>query len=126
MGVSSAADRSDANPGSRNFCFDLLVHISNRLPHRYSMINSTQDLIPHVASVATALPPNYVDQQTLTSTLREFWADKCGNLELFDRLHKATKVSGRYLPLPMSENPQLTSFARTNSALLPVPPTLDT
>jgi alkylresorcinol/alkylpyrone synthase len=75
-----------------------------------------------VASVATALPSNYVDQQTLTSALREFWADKCGNLELFDRLHKATKVSGRYLALPMSEYPQLTSFARSNSAWMRVAP----
>src|SRR5216683_1312006 len=88
------------------------------------MINSTQDLIPHVASVATALPVNYVDQQTLTSALREFWADKCGNLELFDRLHKATKVSGRYLALPMSEYPELTSFARSNSAWMRVAPEL--
>jgi alkylresorcinol/alkylpyrone synthase len=88
------------------------------------MINSTQELIPHVASVATALPANYVDQQTLTSALREFWADKCGNLELFDRLHKATKVSGRYLALPMVEYPQLTSFARSNSAWMRVAPEL--
>src|SRR5260370_24096953 len=124
MGVSSAADGSDANPGARTFCFDLLVPISNRLPHRYSMINSTQDLIPHVASVATALPANYVDQQTLTSALRAFWSDKCGNLELFDRLHKATKVSGRYLALPMSEYPELTSFALSNSAWMRVAPEL--
>ena len=88
------------------------------------MINSTQDLIPHVASVATALPANYVDQQTLTSALRAFWSDKCGNLELFDRLHKATKVSGRYLALPMSEYPELTSFARSNSAWMRVAPEL--
>jgi alkylresorcinol/alkylpyrone synthase len=88
------------------------------------MINSTQDLFPRVTSVATALPANYVDQQTLTSALREFWADKCGNLELFDRLHKATKVSGRYLALPMSEYPELTSFARSNSAWMRVAPDL--
>src|SRR5260370_26185855 len=88
------------------------------------MINSTQDLIPHVASVATALPANYVDQQTLTSALRAFWSDKCGNLELFDRLHKATKVAGRYLSLPMSEYPELTSFALSNSAWMRVAPEL--
>ena len=88
------------------------------------MINSTKDMIPYVVSAATALPANYVDQQTLTSALREFWSDKCENLELFDRLHKATKVSGRYLALPMAEYPELTSFAQSNRAWMRVAPEL--
>ncbi len=80
--------------------------------------------MPRIESVGTALPSNYVAQETLTATLGEFWAAKGLKLDAFDRLHKATKVGGRYLALPIAEYADLDSFAKSNRAWLRVAPQL--
>ncbi len=85
--------------------------------------NSEREL-PRIESVGTALPSNYVAQETLTATLGEFWAAKGLKLDAFDRLHKATKVGGRYLALPIAEYADLDSFAKSNRAWLRVAPQL--
>jgi alkylresorcinol/alkylpyrone synthase len=81
-------------------------------------------LLPRVHSVGTALPRNYLNQQTLTAALHEYWASKGANLDGFDRLHRATRVSGRYLALPMHEYLELDTFASSNGAWLRVAPAL--
>ena len=86
-------------------------------------LNSAVEL-PRVVAVGTALPGNYVAQETLTAALGEFWAAKGLKLEAFDRLHKATKVGGRHLALPMAEYLGLDSFAKSNGAWMRVAPEL--
>jgi alkylresorcinol/alkylpyrone synthase len=80
--------------------------------------------LPRIAAVGTALPRNYAAQETLTAALREFWAAKGLKLDAFDRLHKATKVAGRYLALPMIEYAGLDSFTKSNDAWMRVAPEL--
>ena len=70
------------------------------------------------------MPGNYVAQETLTSALREFWSAKGHRLDTFDRLHKATKVAGRYLALPMHDYACLDSFEKSNREWLRVAPEL--
>jgi alkylresorcinol/alkylpyrone synthase len=88
------------------------------------MLNSAQNILPRVNSVGTALPHNYASQESLFTALRNFWRDMGANLDGFDRLHKATKVSGRYLALPMAEYPALDSFEKSNSVWMRVAPEL--
>jgi alkylresorcinol/alkylpyrone synthase len=85
--------------------------------------NSVQTL-PRVDSVGTALPPNYVTQEALNVALREFWTARGLKLDAFDRLHKATTVSGRYLALPMPEYAGLDTFEKSNSEWTRIAPEL--
>ncbi len=88
------------------------------------MLNSAQNLLPRVNSVGTALPPNYVSQESLFTALRDYWSERGGKFEGFERLHKATRVSGRYLALPMAEYLDLDSFEKSNGAWIRVAPEL--
>jgi alkylresorcinol/alkylpyrone synthase len=74
--------------------------------------------------VGTALPRNYVAQETLTAALGEFWGARGLAIDAFDRLHKATRVVGRYLALPMADYAGLDSFAKSNGAWLRIAPEL--
>ncbi|MFL5518714.1 MAG: hypothetical protein ACJ8DJ_21360 [Gemmatimonadales bacterium] len=58
---------------------------------------------PWVRSVGTALPPNWVDQESLISEFRELWAREHFNLERIEELHRSVQVGGRYLALPIEE-----------------------
>jgi alkylresorcinol/alkylpyrone synthase len=80
--------------------------------------------LPRVVAVGTAVPRNYVAQEALTAALGEFWAAKGLKIDAFDRLHKATRVAGRYLALPIAEYAGLDSFAKSNGAWLRVAPEL--
>lgn len=71
---------------------------------------------PRIRAVATALPPNYVEQQALTDALREYWIARHGNARRLEEFHRAVRVGGRYLALPLAEYPALDSFAKTNQA----------
>jgi len=71
---------------------------------------------PWVRSVGTALPKNWVDQETLISLFREHWAREHFNLERIEELHRSVQVGGRYLALPIDEYLPLTRFAERNDA----------
>jgi alkylresorcinol/alkylpyrone synthase len=75
---------------------------------------------PHIVSVASAVPPHYASQETLAAALRKLWEKKHFNAERFEELHRAVKVSGRFLALPMDEYLTLDSFAKRNDAWLRV------
>ncbi len=79
---------------------------------------------PHVVGVGTALPRNYVAQETLTSALQEYWVARGFKLDALDRLHQATTVAGRYLALPMLEYARLESFEQSNREWMRVAPEL--
>jgi len=80
--------------------------------------------LPYVNSIGTALPGNYVTQELLSTALSAFWREKGAKLEHYERLHKATGVSGRYLALPMLEYRDLDSFEKSNSMWMRFAPEL--
>jgi alkylresorcinol/alkylpyrone synthase len=71
---------------------------------------------PHILSTSAALPPHYVDQETLLSIFRAQWAEKHFNLERLDQIHRAVRVGGRHLALPLQRYLELDSFAKRNDA----------
>jgi alkylresorcinol/alkylpyrone synthase len=89
------------------------------------MLNSSEPA-PMVNAVGTALPPNYVSQEVLSATLQAFWTGRGATLSGFERLYRATMVSGRYLALPIADYRNLDSFEKSNRAWLQVAPQLGT
>src|SRR5678815_5217624 len=71
---------------------------------------------PWVRSVGTALPPNWVDQETLISLFREHWAREHFNVERIEELHRSVQVGGRYLALPLEKYLPLERFSERNEA----------
>src|SRR5215831_21251601 len=71
---------------------------------------------PWVRSVGTALPANWVDQETLISVFREHWARQHFNVERIEELHRSVQVGGRYLALPLEEYLPLERFSERNDA----------
>ena len=56
---------------------------------------------PHILSSSATLPAYYVDQETLLGAFREQWAEKHFNVERLEQLHRAVRVGGRHLALPL-------------------------
>ena len=75
---------------------------------------------PAILSVGRALPGHYVDQETLTAALRAHWARQHYNADRLDELHRAVKVRGRHLALPLAEYPLLDTFKKSNDAWIRV------
>jgi alkylresorcinol/alkylpyrone synthase len=75
---------------------------------------------PAILSVGRALPPHYADQETLIAALSAYWGTKHFNVERLADLHRAAKVGGRHLALPLGEYPALDTFAKSNDAFLRV------
>jgi alkylresorcinol/alkylpyrone synthase len=73
-----------------------------------------------ILSAQTALPPHYVDQETLLAAFREEWGKKHFNLDRLEQLHRAVRVGGRHLALPLEEYRALESFAARNAAWIRV------
>src|SRR5205823_2349177 len=69
-----------------------------------------------ILSVAKALPPHYVEQDALLAAFRELWGEKHFNLERLEQLHRAVRVGGRYLALPLEAYGELETFAARNAA----------
>jgi len=66
--------------------------------------------------VGTALPANWVDQETLISIFREQWAREHFNIERIEELHRSVQVGGRYLALPLEQYLPLKRFSERNDA----------
>jgi alkylresorcinol/alkylpyrone synthase len=71
---------------------------------------------PAIRAVARALPPHYLDQETLIGLFRDFWAAKHHNVDRVEDLHRALRVKGRYLSLPPTEYLLLDTFEKRNRA----------
>jgi alkylresorcinol/alkylpyrone synthase len=80
--------------------------------------------IPYVNAIGTALPDNYVSQESLSKAISAFWRGSGAELEACERLHRSTTVSGRYFALPMPEYRELNSFQRSSSAWMRAAPQL--
>ncbi len=76
--------------------------------------------LPAILSVGRALPPNYVDQETLIRALTLQWGAKHHNAERLADVHRAAQVGGRHLALPLAEYAGLDSFGKTNDAFIRV------
>ncbi|HEX9049408.1 MAG TPA: 3-oxoacyl-[acyl-carrier-protein] synthase III C-terminal domain-containing protein [Anaeromyxobacter sp.] len=77
-------------------------------------------LHPAIVSVGRALPPNFVDQDTLVAALSAYWGERHFNVDRLAGVHRAAQVGGRHLALPLAEYAALDSFARSNDAFLRV------
>ncbi|MDB5107411.1 MAG: Chalcone/stilbene synthase family protein, partial [Candidatus Binatus sp.] len=69
---------------------------------------------PVLRSIGRALPPNYYDQQTLSSALWKEWNGSPQEYARFERFHRSVGVRGRHLALPIEEYRGLDSFAKAN------------
>jgi alkylresorcinol/alkylpyrone synthase len=87
---------------------------SEHSPHHST--TSIRGQRPQVRAVGVALPPNYVEQQVLTQALRDYWVRRYGSAKRLDEFHRAVRVRGRHLALPISDYPALDSFGKTNRA----------
>jgi alkylresorcinol/alkylpyrone synthase len=70
---------------------------------------------PRIQSVGCALPPHYVDRETLLAAIKEMWAKDAGTARL-DLMHRSIGVEGRHLALPLSQYGAKSSFAARNDA----------
>ena len=71
---------------------------------------------PRILSTGRALPPHFADQETLLGRFRALWAQKHFNLERLEQLHRAVRVGGRHLAIPIDDYEKLTTFAQRNDA----------
>ncbi len=71
---------------------------------------------PRILAAAQALPPHYASQDALLAEFRELWGEKHFNLDRLEQLHRAVRVGGRHLALPLERYRALESFAARNEA----------
>jgi len=71
---------------------------------------------PAISAVGRALPPHRADQETLIAAFRELWAKQHFNVERLEDLHRAVRVGGRNLALPLDQYPALDTFQKRNDA----------
>jgi alkylresorcinol/alkylpyrone synthase len=75
---------------------------------------------PSILAVGRALPPHWVDQETLIAALSAYWRQQHFNVDRLADLHRAATVQGRHLALPLGEYPGLDSFGKCNDAWIRV------
>ncbi len=75
---------------------------------------------PAILSVGRALPPNYVDQETLIAALSAYWGERHFNVGRLADVHRAARVGGRHLALPLAEYAAIDSFGKANDAFIRV------
>jgi alkylresorcinol/alkylpyrone synthase len=77
-------------------------------------------IAPSIFSVGRALPDHYADQEALLAALRALWVRQHFNPARVDDLHRAVKVAGRYLALPIEDYVSHDTFQKTNDAWIRV------
>jgi alkylresorcinol/alkylpyrone synthase len=73
-----------------------------------------------VASVGTALPPHYYDQERLIEALRGAWSQRHYNVDRIEQLHRNVLVGGRHLALPIEDYEDLSTWGKANDAWIRV------
>ena len=63
-----------------------------------------------IASVGSAFPDNYYEQEALLEAFREEWAERYFNLRRLEDLHRNVLVGGRHLALPLEAYPKLENW----------------
>jgi alkylresorcinol/alkylpyrone synthase len=77
------------------------------------------DRSPGILSVGSALPRHFATQEQIFETTRRIWANAAIDLGKVDSLHRAVKVGGRHLALPLEEYERGT-FGSFNDAFIRV------
>ena len=73
-----------------------------------------------IASIGSALPPYFYDQETLLAAFRGHWAKRHHNLDRLEVLHRNVLVGGRHLALPMEAYDDLKTWGDANDAWIRV------
>lgn len=74
-----------------------------------------------IASVGSAFPPNYYDQDALLEELKRVWSKRFFNSERLEALHRNVLVGGRHLALPLEEyEERITSWGAANDAWIEI------
>ena len=73
-----------------------------------------------IASVGSAFPPHYYDQDTLLEAFKRHWADRVFHLERLEALHRNVLVGGRHLAVPLEEYPRLDTWGKANDTWIKV------
>jgi alkylresorcinol/alkylpyrone synthase len=73
---------------------------------------------PRVLAVGRALPPHFATQEALVERFRALWEKRHFNLDRLEQLHRAVRVGGRHLALPLEAYQRLTSFSQRNDAFI--------
>ncbi len=71
---------------------------------------------PTLLAAGSALPPHYVAQEEVSALLSERWAQTHFNVNRLRQLHRAVRVEGRHLALPLAAYEELDTFAKANRA----------
>lgn len=74
----------------------------------------------YIAHVGIAHPPHYYNQDQLLEAFEALWSKQHHNPRRVAQLHKAVRVGGRHLALPMEAYDELTSFTDANNAFIRV------
>lgn len=77
-------------------------------------------VLPRVATVASAFPPHFYDQETLIEALRQAWSRRHYNAARIETIHRHVMVGGRHLALPIEEYASLDSWGKANDAWIRV------
>ncbi len=73
-----------------------------------------------IASVGSAFPPHYYDQETLLQAFKRLWADRVFHLERLEALHRNVLVGGRHLAVPIEEYSRLDTWGKANDTWIRV------
>jgi len=73
-----------------------------------------------IASIGSALPAHFYDQETLLAAFRGHWAKRHHNLDRLEALHRNVLVGGRHLALPMEAYDELKTWGDANDAWIRV------
>jgi alkylresorcinol/alkylpyrone synthase len=78
------------------------------------------ELSAGLVSVGRALPKHYADQESLTALLRRLWMKHHHNPARVEEMHRAVKVEGRFLALPLEDYETCDGFQQFNDAWIRV------
>ena len=67
-----------------------------------------------IISASSAFPKHYYPQAVLLRALEEYWGPELKNPEVLRRLHRKTRVDGRYLALPVQAYSKLSRWGEVN------------
>ncbi len=69
-----------------------------------------------IASVASAFPPHYAEQASVTRVLEHLWAEHPESVRRVRALHESCGVEGRHTAYPLSRYVEMQGFGEFNDA----------
>ena len=84
------------------------------------MEQKSSEATMQLATVQTAQPPHYYNQDQLLKEFKRLWMEQHHNASRVEQLHRAVMVGGRHLALPMEEYHKVDSFTDANNHFIRV------